>query len=82
MSDLPDSCPWCGAEVSPVPTDVSVAVFVHGDPTDPRCLARNPCMCPLCLHVGGFEDFNHAAATELIASLGGELKDAGIADER
>jgi hypothetical protein len=51
-------CPWCGHEGPPLRTDEHTAEAIwewgHGTPAD---IARNPCMCSECYHVGGREDW-------------------------
>ena len=55
--DESGSCPWCGSDSEPVPTDLEVAEFRYSDPKEPSSLRRNPAMCPDCHGVGGWEDW-------------------------
>jgi len=52
------SCPWCGSSNPPVPTEehLDEAIFEH-QPKDLYHALRNPLMCPDCLHVGSYEDW-------------------------
>ncbi|MFA5396573.1 MAG: hypothetical protein WC346_11255 [Methanogenium sp.] len=52
------ACPWCGSNAAPVSTEehLDEAIFEH-QPKDLRHVLRNPLMCPECLHVGSYEDW-------------------------